>query len=262
MSAQLRSAWRELPPALARKDCNACHGTGWELFVLDGYSKARRCSCRRLDQIERLRHGVQIPRRYEHCSLNQFIPQNLSQTRALADARRFSDRFPDVTRGLFISGPPGVGKTHLAVGIVRDLLLRFHDDILFADFASLLRSRPSQYRRGCGPDFEWDRLKKVSLLVLDDFAWDSPTQEGLLMVEDLLLGRWLLKKLTILTGESVSYRALFGKGRNRSTRSSATQILLSSLSTQTLLRLLTQLRMIPMTGDDYRKTRSEHGLFF
>jgi DNA replication protein DnaC len=262
MSAQIRSAWRELPPVLARKNCNICRGTGWELFVLDGYSKARRCSCRSLDQLERLRRDVQIPLRYEHCRLDQFIPQNLSQTRALAHAHSFIGRYPDVSRGLFISGPPGVGKTHLAVGIVRDLLLRFHDDVLFVDFASILRSHLSQFRRGCGPEFEWHRLKKASLLVLDDFAWQSPTQEGLLIVEDLLQGRWLLKKLTLLTGESVSCRALFGKGRSRAARSSATQTLLSSLSTQTLMRLLTQLRMIVVTGDDYRITRVERGMLF
>src|SRR5213596_3227305 len=104
MRAEMNSTWQELPPVPARKSCTSCHGTGWELLVLDGCSKARRCICRSLNQLEKLRRHIRIPQRYEHCMLDLFVPQNLSQTRALVEAHRFADRYPEISRGLFFSG--------------------------------------------------------------------------------------------------------------------------------------------------------------
>ncbi len=262
MSAEIKSTWQELPPVMARKNCSICHGTGWELLTVGESPRARRCVCRSLDQIEKLRQRVCIRQRYEHCVLEGYVPQNLSQTRALAEAHRFSERYPEVSRGLFFSGPPGVGKTHLVVGIVRELVLRFHDDILFADFENILRFRLSRLAQDSGSDSEWERLKKVSLLVLDGFGWPLPRREGVLMIEDLLQTRWLLKKITLFTGDRVRCRALFVKGSRDQSNPSAAQLFLCSLSPRTLMRMLTNVKMIAMSGNDYRRRKFERGLLF
>ena len=99
--------------------CSNCHGTGWELFAVAGRSLARRCSCFAFDRIVKLKEQVYIPHQYQHCTFDTFRPGTSSQFRALMEARRFAERFPMVSRGLFFTGETMSGKTHLAVAILR-----------------------------------------------------------------------------------------------------------------------------------------------
>ena len=71
-----------------------------------------------------------------------------------------------------------------------------------------------------------------------------------------------MKRVTLFTGDPVSCRGLFaGRGR-QAANSSSTQVLLSSLSAQTMMHILTRVKMIPMRGDDYRRRKAEGGMLF
>ena len=74
------------------------------------------------------------------------------------EARRFAERFPMVSRGLFLTGETMSGKTHLAVAILRELFHKFQDDILFVSFDDLVSFHGSA-SRGQGQRTRWERLK-------------------------------------------------------------------------------------------------------
>ena len=72
---------------------------------------------------------AKIPRRYEECTLENFEPKydgadRSLQPRAGAGARIREEGDPVETngKGLLLVGPVGVGKTHIAVGILKELV--------------------------------------------------------------------------------------------------------------------------------------------
>jgi DNA replication protein DnaC len=254
MHPETKSTWRASPSAFALEDCSQCHGTGWRLFSISGCSRAQRCSCRDVTRLTTLKDFLEIPQRYEHCSLENFTPGNLSQIRALNEARKFVERYPSVSRGMMITGTPGTGKTHLAAAILRELAFRSREGLLFVDFESALPSRTGFFgametRR----HFE-ARLQQISLLVVDNFGSGSLTTNDLRFVQVLLSARLERRRLTIFTGGPVRCRELF-KG-SAAPRGSSAQQLLSALHPALLMQLLSSIKLLAVAGEDHRRFAS------
>jgi len=91
--------------------CPRCFGSGMEIVPGRG---ARRCGCRSDEARRRLLESARIPRRYEGCTLRGYhpAPGNASQLLAFNLAFRLVHDYPAVDRGLLLTGPCGVGKTH------------------------------------------------------------------------------------------------------------------------------------------------------
>src|SRR5690348_6034478 len=102
--------------------CAICDDTCWKTITVDGVSRVSRCDCLRESAAARLTGEARIPRRYQHCDFTNYTVYNEHLTRALQHARQLAERFPIVERGLFFQGPPGVGKTHLSVAILRQVI--------------------------------------------------------------------------------------------------------------------------------------------
>src|SRR6266700_1035513 len=100
--------------------CSLCFGTGVE--VLPGRG-ARPCQCRATDSKRKSLEAARIPRRYSGCSLDNFKSEpNSSSNIAFRYACRLVLDYPAVDRGLLFIVPVGVGKTHLAVAILKGLI--------------------------------------------------------------------------------------------------------------------------------------------
>ena len=158
--------------------CPLCDDTGWKTIEVSGVSRVTRCDCvldRTVDQ--RLR-DARIPPRYQRCTLDSFLTyQNEELLRAIASAHRFSDAFPVVEKGLMLIGPPGIGKTHIAVAVLRDVVRRIGARGMYYDTRALLKDIRSTYNP-VTHTAEMDVIRPVmeaELLVLDDLGAERLT---------------------------------------------------------------------------------------
>ena len=88
--------------------CELCQGTKW-VEVPDGIiTVMKRCACLQREIARARLAAAMIPRRYEHCSLDNLLTYgNPGLKRAVERSRRFIDEFPDVDRSLLLTGPSG-----------------------------------------------------------------------------------------------------------------------------------------------------------
>jgi DNA replication protein DnaC len=122
---------------------STCHGSGME--VVPGKA-ARRCRCRSEQQQSKLLEQSRIPRRYDNCALANYrpAPNNGSHLQAFNLAFKLVSEFLTVNRGLLFMGPVGVGKTHLAAAILRELVERGASCLLY-EFGALLQEIRDSY---------------------------------------------------------------------------------------------------------------------
>jgi DNA replication protein DnaC len=158
--------------------CAICDDTGWKTVEDDGVSRVTRCDCVRESRSARLLTEARIPPRYQRCTLDSFVTySNEELLRAVESARRFAQAFPVVQKGLMFIGPPGIGKTHIAVSVLRDVIRRTGARGLYYDTRALLRDIRSTYNPLLQLA-EMDIIRPVmeaQLLVLDDLGAERLT---------------------------------------------------------------------------------------
>jgi DNA replication protein DnaC len=191
--------------------CALCDDTGWKPIDEQGVRRVVRCDCWREKLGENRLAGANIPKRYLHCTLANFSAYNPSLERALDQARRIPKRFPaadnerEQGRGLLLDGLPGVGKTHLAVAVLKQVMEQSGARGLFYDTRDLLRVIRSTYDPSIRTT-ELEILRPVmtaDLLVLDDLGAEK-TSEWVEETMNLIVNtRYNERRLTIFTSNYV-----------------------------------------------------------
>jgi DNA replication protein DnaC len=169
---------------MADANCPHCSGTGFRIIERAGLTAAAKCECGTEQRAERLIENANIPPNYQRASLDSFVlPQdNPTASRtlggALLQAKAFARDFPSGNPpGLLFIGEPGAGKTHLAVGVMKQLLEKGHE-CLFFDYQNLLDRIRSGYNPASGAsDKEAYRAAlDAPVLLLDDLGAHRVTE--------------------------------------------------------------------------------------
>jgi len=219
---------------MARADCPICQGSGWRVVERTtrgaqavgsdrpGASSsppatvwAIPCECTTDDRVGRKLARARVPERYRHCDFENFESDNEIEgvsheqvdtwSRSLKQAKvvvqKFAAEFPLGNEyGLLLMGPCGVGKTHLAVAALKDIVLRGHSGF-FYDYRELLKEIQDSYN----PENQATEMSilepvlQTEILVLDDVGSSKPSLWALETVGHILNTRYNEKRVTLLT---------------------------------------------------------------
>jgi DNA replication protein DnaC len=193
--------------------CPLCDDTGWRSVESDalsgnspsdktgGVRRVTRCECRFEKLGQQRLADANIPKRYQHCTIAGFAAYNESLERAALQARTIAERFPALTKGLFLEGQPGVGKTHLAVAVLKQVIQTTGARGMFYDTRDLLRVIRSTYDSSIRTT-EIQVLRPVmiaDLLVLDDLGAEKTTEWVEETMNLIVNTRYNERRLTIFT---------------------------------------------------------------
>ena len=181
--------------------CAICEDTGWKTIAIDGVSRVTRCECWRRQLSQSLLRSARIPRGYAHCELSNFEIHTDTQRAAHQRAARLVDHFPVLEKGLLFYGDTGVGKTHLAVALMREAIIRKGARALFYETRELLKIVRDTYS-GSTEATELEILKPVleaELLVLDDLGLEKKSEWVDETIGLVINTRYSERRLTVIT---------------------------------------------------------------
>ncbi len=238
-------------------ECPICDGTGWKNVTVAGKAgRVTRCECRIDGRTARLLKSAHLPARYEHCTLSDFDTAFQGAHRSLAAARlvagRFVEDYPVEKTGLLLIGPIGVGKTHLAVGTIQELIRSKGVPCLFCDYRELLKQIQNSYNATVQTT-ELEILRPVfeaEVLVLDELGAVKPTEWVWDTVSLILNTRYNDKLTTIITTNFSDQPA----GHVSGPRSAAREETLGDrIGERMRSRLHEMCRVVQMDGSDFRQ---------
>ena len=242
-------------------NCPECEGRG-HVFVEDetGISSLRECVCAGL--VRRLKKVWEagIPGKFANTKLETYHPIHGSQKFALRQAQDFVKDFGKTQQGLLFMGRPGLGKTHLAVSILKMLILDKKADCKFVDFFQLLSDIRFGYSQNLSEQAIINPYVAAPILLIDELAKGRNTEWELTMLDQIISSRYnAADKITLFTTNYADQTHDSKKGGKKETHVdtdkalSGEETLQDKVGERIYSRLTEMCRFIKLEGIDYRQ---------
>lgn len=183
--------------------CPYCRGTGWVIEARDGRELAVRCRCQAVRRERALLAASRIPPRYAACSLESFElwePGNPTLSEALRKTRAFVAAYPGNNRGLLFMGPVGIGKTHLAVAAMRDVVLGHGARGLYVNMIELVQALQMSFDGGGRTREEiMTPVIESDVVVLDELGAGKLSQWVMDLLYHIVNSRYMRERVTLVT---------------------------------------------------------------
>lgn len=237
------------------------------------------CDCTAEDRVGRALARARVPDRYRHCDFDNFETDNEIEgvsaeqlkawSRSLSQARlivkRFAEEFiplrgEDGEPGLLLMGACGVGKTHLAVAALKEIVRRGHSGI-FYDYRELLKEIQDSYNASTQATemTVLEPVLKTDFLVLDDLGSSKPSDWVRETVGHILNSRYNENRVTLITtnfrdSEEPAGASPTSAARPASIRAGALdESLTERVGKRIRSRLYEMCRTVEISAPDYRK---------
>jgi DNA replication protein DnaC len=211
-----------------------------------------RCECFLRSRATRLVDSARIPERYARCEFSNYQTHgNPTLASARLAAEKLVERYPLEKVGLMFEGSIGIGKTHLAVATIRELIRRKGIACLFCEYRELLKSIQNSYNNEVKTT-ELGLLKPVfetEVLLLDELGAVKPTEWVWDTVSFILNTRYNNNRMTIVTTNLMNEAAM-GAGSRSVMRADT---LGDRIGERMRSRLHEMCRVVHMEGEDYRQ---------
>jgi len=220
--------------------CEKCRDTG---FVKTEGGSVRLCECRFKEKdVNKL---LRIPKRFWNASLSNYFPETPSQHTALLKSKQFVYTFnPEEGKGLTFVGNPGVGKTHLAVAVLKEIYKHKRIRGVFFDTKDLIYT--IKFLMDEKKDFKLiNQLINLPLVVLDDLGSERLSDWQRELLSYIITQRYNNMKSTIIT---TNYK-LEGK-----LNGNLGQDLSSRLGDNIVSKIFEMTEVITILGADRRKS--------
>jgi DNA replication protein DnaC len=245
----------------AAEVCPLCAGSGWKTVSGTPDGGVTRCDCQSRARGGALTAAARIPKRYEHCELSNFTTDFPGADRSIALAQISASRFVQEFNsrdgaGLLLVGGIGTGKTHLAVGILKELIATRGSACLFCDYRELLKQIQNSYNDSVQAT-ELQVLRPVfeaDILLLDELGAVKPSEWVWDTVSLILNTRYNDNRTTIITTNFADEPAA-GVARSLSPARAAAreETLGDRIGERMRSRLHEMCRIVKMDGPDFRQ---------
>ncbi|MDH3255542.1 MAG: ATP-binding protein [Acidobacteriota bacterium] len=237
-----------------------------------GAGAAEPCECQAANLTPRLVGAAGIPARYSGCSFENFktdLPNRVEREQllqALTLSRRYVENFVSETgtfieSGLLYVGRPGVGKTHLAVAVLVELIRRYRVHGRFVDFTSLIHRIQSTFDPGA-VDTKHGILQEVStaeVLVLDELGAQKPSAWVTELLYLVMNARYTSRRPTIFTSNlRLDDAAHDRRDLDRGGDPHPEELLSRRLPASLLSRLYEMARPVSIEASDFRREVKMH----
>jgi DNA replication protein DnaC len=213
-----------------------CDGSGFRYDEATNTAYDCRCRPQRVARAKARSLSAVIPRRYRDVSFDR-PPVSDLEPAIVAATRRYAGSIEDqldAGRGLWFMGPPGTGKTTLAM-LVSHAALKTGRSVAIYSLPRLLNEIRDTHRAERSHVDLLDRLIRVDLLHIDDVGAERTTDWVLEELYSIVNGRYEDQRSIVITTNILDRRALC-----------------EQITERTVSRLTEMCDELPLLGDDHR----------
>lgn len=170
------------------------------LYTFNDEGQAVPCKCKdRVESIEKLKKSG-LEEEFKEKTFNNYRVTNKRQLEAKAKVIDYCKNFKETNASLIITGRPGVGKTHLAVAAMTNLISQ-NIGCKYELYTTMLINLKQSVMDEANFIREMDKYKVPKVLFLDDFLKGKPTDADLKYIFEIVNERYLKKKPLIISTE-------------------------------------------------------------